>query len=796
MFKKLFAVAVIIALFVPCATFAESRHELQADGDAEHVHLRELKKIVLGIPKEDEVPFCGRFYCSECSKYYYDSITSSDLGMPIVDIKGSLDGVSKTNKVEVKIDYFSEEQSFESYATFKVQGASSSGYPKKNYSIQLLKSDGKKNKVKLVDEWGKQHKYCLKANYVDYSQARNVVSGQLFNQIVHSREIDDDLSKLANGGVVDGYPVAVYYNEKFLGLYTMNIPKDKWMFGMDDEKIKQTLLFGDTWATSVALREPIADVNDVAKSGWEIEYCSTEDDEEVGTAWVAESMNRFIDFLMSNSGDDFTSKVSEYTDIDRVIDSMLFTYFIYAGDNTSKNIVWASYDGDRWIPSVYDMDGTWGLVWNGSVGYPSTGFVPAGGNLLWQRILENYPDRVKSRYVELRHSVLTRSNIQKLFTQFFGEINSAMWEAEKTKWPGVPSHDTNNYDQIMQWMQERLDYFDSYYGVTIEEDEGMAYRASFVTNTGIKIGVYDTEDYSIEPADSMVALSRTSDGKMTKDDGEVNFKVSVPEGYAPYVTVTPAEGFDKLNKRETTGEFNTFRITGIKQDLIVNVKLIKHTLHNVDNSSVEYLWSDDLSTCRAEGTCGVCRVSLVDEVETNSRVIKQATCTEDGLIEYSANFLKFRSDVKYKAIPMTGHKLEHTPLHKASLTAPGNVEYWKCSVCRKCYSDPDGKTEISEKDIVIPMGGMTVKTKKQSLKSGKKNIIKASKAFTVKKAIGAVKYKKTKGNKKITVSSSGKVTVKKSLKKGSYTINITVTAAGDDRYEKQTRKVKLIIVIK
>ena len=31
-----------------------------------------------------------------------------------------------------------------------------------------------------------ENKYCLKANYIDYSQSRNVVSGKIFGEIVKS----------------------------------------------------------------------------------------------------------------------------------------------------------------------------------------------------------------------------------------------------------------------------------------------------------------------------------------------------------------------------------------------------------------------------------------------------------------------------------------------------------------------------------------------------------------------------------------------------------------------------------
>ena len=91
--------------------------------------------------------------------------------------------------------------------------------------------------------------------------------------------------------------------------------------------------------------------------------------------------------------------------------------------------------------------------------------------------------------------------------------------------------------------------------------------------------------------------------------------------------------------------------------------------------------------------------------------------------------------------------------------------------------------------------GKTVKVKYSALKK-KKQTIKAAKAFTVSKKIGKVTYKKLSGNKKISVSKAGKVTVKKGLKKGIYTVKVRVTDAGNRNYLKKTQTVTLKVKVK
>ena len=164
----------------------------------------------------------------------------------------------------------------------------------------------------LFPGYGEQSKYTLKANYVDYSETRNVVSGDIWGDIVRARKIQSQLSNLTNGGAVDGYPVLVFQNGSYQGLYTLNLSKDGYMFGMDDETKLEALISTGTWNNSVALKEHIA--SDWS-NGWEIEYCSTEDLDE-GTSWVATSFNEFMDFLNNNDGETLKEGLEQYVDIE------------------------------------------------------------------------------------------------------------------------------------------------------------------------------------------------------------------------------------------------------------------------------------------------------------------------------------------------------------------------------------------------------------------------------------------------------------------------------------------------
>ena len=66
----------------------------------------------------------------------------------------------------------------------------------------------------------------------------------------------------------------------------------------------------------------------------------------------------------------------------------------------------------------------------------------------------------------------------------------------------------------------------------------------------------------------------------------------------------------------------------------------------------------------------------------------------------------------------------------------------------------------------------------------------------VSKAQGKLTYKKSGGNKKITVSAEGKLTVKKGLKKGTYKVKVKVTAAGNKNYKAGSKTATVTVKVK
>lgn len=92
----------------------------------------------------------------------------------------------------------------------------------------------------------------------------------------------------------------------------------------------------------------------------------------------------------------------------------------------------------------------------------------------------------------------------------------------------------------------------------------------------------------------------------------------------------------------------------------------------------------------------------------------------------------------------------------------------------------------------LNVSGKTIKAKRNKTKS-----FAASKVFVFKdRGQGKITYSKASGNKKIKVSSSGKITVKKGLKKKTYKVKINVKAAGQSVNAATVKAVTIKVKVK
>lgn len=378
------------------------------------------------------------------------NLNKDKVSIPRVYFEGDISNMTtKEDKRSIKIKYKSKDMKFETYAEIKIQGTSSIYYDKKNYTITLYEDEAheSKNKIAMNEEWGAQSKYCLKANWIDKTHSRNIVTARIAATIQEKYGLFEDTP---HNGTIDGFPIEVYINKEFLGIYTWNIPKDEWLWNMDDENPNHIVVGAGGNTEETAFK---TEINEFAAGSWEVEVGN--DDEE-----TVEKFNRLIKFVKDSTDEEFKEDYELYIDKDSMLNYISVYALTEAIDNITKNMMLVTYDGKVWAPSLYDLDTTFGTNYDGAVleNYDEIE-ASLSKSLLFERTIEAFPDEVADRYFELRKDILTKEYIMNEFESFKAQIPAESFEKELTKWIELPGKDI---DQISEFLDYRLPVVDKY----------------------------------------------------------------------------------------------------------------------------------------------------------------------------------------------------------------------------------------------------------------------------------------------------------------------------------------------
>ena len=119
------------------------------------------------------------------------------------------------------------------------------------------------------------------------------------------------------------------------------------------------------------------------------------------------------------------------------------------------------------------------------------------------------------------------------------------------------------------------------------------------------------------------------------------------------------------------------------------------------------------ANCTTPQTCTACGYEITpannnhdwNAWESNGNGTHTHTCKNDSSHTETTNCSGGSATCEARAVcdvchmvygELAPHTLTHTPAVDATCTTPGNVEYWRCSVCGKNFSDSEGKGELTE----------------------------------------------------------------------------------------------------
>ena len=333
-----------------------------------------------------------------------------------------------------------------SYIGLEYRGETSQSHPKKSFSFCFLNSLFTNDKIsKSIFQLPENSDWWLDAMYIDKSRLRNKTSFDIWRQIEGSR----------NYGINSSF-VELYINSEHQGLYSINelINAESLNLLSDDAVLYKAVDWSgprfDFYSEDVSINK--------YWDGWEQKF----PDVKNRINWQPLLYLRNI--IINGSSNDFTSDIDKMIHLDNFIDYYIFLNLSSSLDNVAKNnFLSRQSNKDPLCIIPWDMDGSFGLMWNGD--YISHTYILS--NNLFDRLLDMESDQFKNnlklRWTSLREESLNNDNLMNLFEGNFNCINTSnIIQIENNTW------NTNiNLEEekifIHNWLSNRLSFLDDYY---------------------------------------------------------------------------------------------------------------------------------------------------------------------------------------------------------------------------------------------------------------------------------------------------------------------------------------------
>ena len=379
-------------------------------------------------------------------------------GKSVLRIVGNVPLVNETNtkKFEVSVDIYFYSGFGKQYdfickgAGLRIQGTSSTTYPRKNYRIYLDRK--KKYNTTLIVGGVEQQElkyaftpgavpvsvFTIKADFAESSSTHNTGLAKLIDETFRRAGILTPPQKTSQGVriAIDGFPMDAFFDldgsgkNTYLGKYNFNNDKSgsEEVFGfVKDDKCMCLEFLNNSEPLALFATDNMA----TFKTALEFRH---PDGVEWDTASEAQktAVRRLWKWIVSCKGNatKFKREVADYFDVESLTGWYVLTEYFMMVDQRAKNMMLATWDGLHWYFLPYDNDTVLGVRNDGKVVYDYTidentfdntigSYAYAGhDSLLWQLVREALPDKLHETAQKIRATMSKERVLEILNDQF------------------------------------------------------------------------------------------------------------------------------------------------------------------------------------------------------------------------------------------------------------------------------------------------------------------------------------------------------------------------------------------
>lgn len=387
---------------------------------------------------------------------------------------------------------------FQKYIEMDIHGRTSAAFKKKNYTFDFYNDEEMTDSfVVKFGNWVAFDSYYFQGWYTDSFRGIDIIAYKLYQKIIGTRGCMKDkpykytiLSNISSEGSdnnetnIDinlgknalctpmGFPVIMYHNGEFWGIYTVMLKKNRDNFLMNKKDYTSIMLdldqvnvvVGDLKWDSFEIRNPKTLIcmdgskyngdspKELIDETSDVYDASNKDMKNtIKTKTALKNLCQAYNDIQTaieakKTKEEIKNLIEQHYNVDYIIDYILFSNIIENADGWGGNWQWSTWDGVKWNPNPYDLNATFGLDPYGLLGSsPSTTIRNAS---ITSIVYQYYLNEITARYSELRkEGVVSVEYISNLFDEWIKRIGTENYSKEFKKWNTTPSQRDSNLNK-------------------------------------------------------------------------------------------------------------------------------------------------------------------------------------------------------------------------------------------------------------------------------------------------------------------------------------------------------------
>ena len=298
------------------------------------------------------------------------------------------------------------------------------------------------------DDWN------LQAMYNEPLRIRSKTNNDLW-RMINTLYYQNQEPKAING--IRMKYIELFINNEYTGLYCLGekVNRKQLKLKKHNGNIRGELYKGVSWGASTFTAVPPYNNNYWTWSGFEYNHPQDEID------WS--NVHEAVDFVNNSSDQDFFSQYINRFELDNLVDYYIFLNLLRATDNKGKNVYVAKYNiNDNYFFVPWDLDGTFGTIWNGTNDSTTNDLLSNGfyDRLIYDCSLIGFREKLKNKWLSLRSTVITHNSLLSLFTFNHDYLErNGLYNKENLAWPNY-TYFNPDLNYISNWTLNRLAYLE------------------------------------------------------------------------------------------------------------------------------------------------------------------------------------------------------------------------------------------------------------------------------------------------------------------------------------------------